>query len=767
MTTKVENPGSVLIAEVGSVTTRVTLVDAVEGETRFIAQAEAPTTADLPHEDVLVGIIEATVNISLITERKLLDDGRLIFPQNSERDGINHIIVVTSAVGNLDVLIVGIANAVSGQSAQRATRCTYTSTLQTVTLDDALLDPEVQNSTSWVERQVTRMLEHEPHVVLLAGGIEDGSRDMPQHLAHVVAFVLKYIASQKQNIQRDTKGVIPVIYAGNTAARDLVVKALSDVTITTLADNIRPTIEEEKLESVRRELIRLYDERVLPKLPGFATLQARSKVPIATVCHAQGIVTRFLAERHRRRVLTIDAGSMASSGFLASPGRFTPAVLSTFGTGYGISTLLDDTTLANIQRWLPFDIDRAELGHWMLNKLLRPNLVPASRKDVLLEHAITCEIIRTIGDTLADEVGALSYDLLIAGGGVLAHAPHPGLAALTLLNALQPTGSEDTMALNIHLDRLGLLAACGAVASLNADAAVTLFDRDVLTNVPLATCIIALGEGSPNRTAVEAELVDTKGRARKISVAYGQIARLSLPRGRRGQLTLRPANDVRIGRNEPGAEVKTEPAAIEGSELGIVIDARGRPLNLPRDDRQRQQLLWDWLVALGAERGGNPFIAGAEPHRTPRSGRLVPTETSLPDRVPAPTNGQAAPAPAPPAPVRPIKPVAAPPPAVTTPAEPPKVKPGTRVSLADLAAAEPPPQKAPPPPAQEPPAKGRRVSFDELRQDAPVPPSPEGQDKIQDDLQACVVRWKNRSGAGCSGDVIRSNFFMWTRCGRG
>jgi hypothetical protein len=70
---------------------------------------------------------------------------------------------------------------------------------------------------------------------------------------------------------------------------------------------------------------------------------------------------------------------------------------------------------------------------------------------------------------------------------------------------------------------------------------------------------------------------------------------------------------VRIGRNEPGAEVRSEVAALEGSALGVVIDARGRPLRLEASQAARQNQLWDWMVALGSEEGALPYDVNAVP----------------------------------------------------------------------------------------------------------------------------------------------------------
>jgi hypothetical protein len=196
------------------------------------------------------------------------------------------------------------------------------------------------------------------------------------------------------------------------------------------------------------------------------------------------------------------------------------------------------------------------------------------------------------------------------------------------------------MAIDIHLDPLGLLTACGALAFANPEAALALFEHDLLSNTPLATCVVALGEGQIGTIAVEAELRIANQEPITISVSHGQIARLPLEIGQRGQLVLRPTSGVRIGRNTPGAEVASEVGALAGSALGVVIDARGRPLHLPEDFAQRQQVLWDWMVALGVENGPLPYETTAPaPDLTPQILPIfVPaTEASLtPDAVATP-----------------------------------------------------------------------------------------------------------------------------------
>ena len=51
-----------------------------------------------------------------------------------------------------------------------------------------------------------------------------------------------------------------------------------------------------------------------------------------------------------------------------------------------------------------------------------------------------------------------------------------------------------------------------------------------------------------------------------------------------------------LGRG-PGREIETK---VSGGVAGIVLDARGRPLTLPEDDKLRRKLLLDWFDSIGA-----------------------------------------------------------------------------------------------------------------------------------------------------------------------
>jgi hypothetical protein len=646
-----ETIGSIVVAEVGSSTTRVLLLDMVEGESRLICQVEKPSTVELPFEDATVGIIQAVYDISKRVGRTLLtEDGQLLMPQNKELDGINNLVVSSSVSGTLGIIITAIASNVSAHSSLNACRSTYSSILQVVTLDDYDKNRELGSgktttdaktpqesvslaATSWIERQVQTMLALTPDVVVIAGGLEGGASDSLKRLAHIVALTTLRISVDASGQHLEQQTTHPVIYAGNSEVADEVRNVLADRAEVIVVDNLRPSLEQERLDPTRKELDRIYHEHVLPNLPGYGNLQALCKTPITTVYHATGLMTRFIAERYQRNILTIDVGSTSSSAFLANPGAYTPIVLGTSGVGYGITTVLKERGVANMMRWLPFPMSAKDMLHWLLNKLVRPHLIPTSREELFLEHAVTREILIMLRDVLNDQHPDTPYDMVFAGGGVLSHAPL-GLAALTILDALQPTAQESL--LDIYLDPLGFIPACGALAALEPDASVTLFDRDVLQNAPLATCVVALGDGKVGKPALEVELTPVRGKPQQLTVKHGEIAHIPLEPGRKASLSIQPTSGVRIGNNAPGAKAESGVVEISGSHLGIVIDARGRPLKLPENDQKRREKLWEWMAALGVVEGESPYLDAPPATDKKATEQEAELEIELPEDAPTP-----------------------------------------------------------------------------------------------------------------------------------
>lgn len=600
-----EHTSAILIANIGTVITHVLLVDEADGDGRVVSAVEVPSTVEPPEEDGSIAILQAAAEISERIGRQLLNNNRLLMPQTAERDGIDEVMIITSAGGLLNIVIGAVSEDISGRSLERAARSNYTNILQKIALDtNKRVDG--QQDLTWIERQIQTLTGLQPDLVLLAGGLVDGARESLVRLAHIIGLTSLGARVDAEGTQQQSMSIRPVVFAGNSAASEAVIEALSGRAKLTVVDNIRPTLEQENLDPTRREIARLYDEMMLTNLPGIASLRRMSNTPIRPTAAAAGLMTRFLAELNQRQVLAVDVGAAATTAHYAAPQQFSPAVLGQVGVSLGAGEILAQVGAARIAAWLPFPISERELTHRILNSMIRPLLPPVTQEDLLIGLALAREALALAYKALQDEQPNPLYDLLIASGGIFRHVP-AGLAALALLDGLQPLGQQSVLAIDMHLDRLGLMAAGGAMIFANPEIALTLFEQDLLQNTPLATCIVVNGEEQLGAQAVEAELRIEGGETRRIQVAYGQIGRIPVHPDERGQLIVRPRGTMRVGANAPGTEASSALAAIHESVLGVIIDARGRPLTMAGEQATRQQQIWDWMTALGAVTGPLPY----------------------------------------------------------------------------------------------------------------------------------------------------------------
>jgi hypothetical protein len=289
-----------------------------------------------------------------------------------------------------------------------------------------------------------------------------------------------------------------------------------------------------------------------------------------------------------------------------------------------------------------------DLQDWVLNKVIRPLTLPQTARDLAIEHALAREALQLAltnltpnsdHSVLSPQSSVLRYDLLVGTGGLLAHAPRPGEAALLLLDALQPTG-EGLGSVELALDTTMLIPALGNLAQHHPAAAAYIFDRDCLAW--LGTAIIAQGRPRETRrggqaqtpTAVTVTVERQKGETETVDVPYGSITVIPLRPDQRAALTVKPAPGFRVGAGEPGKTLKTQPGQeVKGGLVGLIIDARGRPIQLPSDPDLRRSVIRRWWAALDAIPSGETFETG--PFAPPESPPLFTDELPAPPAEPA------------------------------------------------------------------------------------------------------------------------------------
>jgi hypothetical protein len=310
---------------------------------------------------------------------------------------------------------------------------------------------------------------------------------------------------------------------------------------------------------------------------------------------AFGGVIRYLAQHYQMTVVGADVGANSTSLAAATAqGNFTPADHPNAGVGPGAGYVMRAAGAQSILRWLPWAATENEVREYVLARMLRPHAVPADSRELAIEHALARESIRLAlhapGSRLA---GLHPVDVVLGTGGVLAHVAHPGQAALILLDALQPRGIT-----SLVVDTAALALMLGTIPGLAPQAAAELAETDAVPLL-LGSVISTAGEAPPGQPAVRVVLEFPDGRQQVEDVPQGSLLRLPLGLGEHALLSLYPAASVDIGLG-PGQHARaSEP--VEGGALGLVVDARGRPVALPAQAEERIARLREWQRALGME----------------------------------------------------------------------------------------------------------------------------------------------------------------------
>jgi hypothetical protein len=190
---------------------------------------------------------------------------------------------------------------------------------------------------------------------------------------------------------------------------------------------------------------------------------------------------------------------------------------------------------------------------------------------------------------LGTYINQLKVDWLAGTGGLLSHAPRRAQSALILMDGFQPEGvtklAQDSVFMMPHL---------GVLSSVYPDIAMEIFEKDCL--VRLGTCIAPVGQLQKEKEiiALKAEMPD--GTVVEEELTFGTLKIIPLKEYEQARVEIMPAKGFDVGAGQ-GETLTTN---IEGGRLGIIIDARGRPIVLPEDTEEHREKLLEWINALNA-----------------------------------------------------------------------------------------------------------------------------------------------------------------------
>ena len=592
-----DNLHVVIATDCGSTTTKAILIEKKDEGYRQTFRGEAPTTVEAPFEDVTRGVLNAIQEVEELSGRRILDGETIITPA-AGNVGVDIYISTSSAGGGLQMMVAGVVQAMTSESAQRCALGAGAIVMDALAANDGRLPHE----------KIERIRQLRPDMVLLAGGTDGGT------VSHVVELA-EDIAAADPKPRFGTGFQLPVIYAGNADAREEVDKVLGEKTALTVTENIRPTMEAENLGPARHVIHDLFLEHVMAQAPGYRKLMGWAGAPIMPTPGAVGQIMQTIARQQGINVVGVDIGGATTDVFSVFGEIFNRTVSANLGMSYSISNVLAEAGLDAIMRWVAFDLEEADLRDRIKNKMIRPTTIPQLLQELQIEQAIAREALRlafvqhrelAVGlkgvqseRTLADvfEQGAtgesliqmMELDLLVGSGGVLSHAPNRQQSCAMLIDAFQPEGIT-----RLAVDSIFMMPHLGVLSTVDEQAATEVFERDCL--IYLGTCAAPVGEGKFGEVCAE-YAVDLAGGRCEGELRIGELVLLPLEDGETAQMSLRPGRRWDAGAG-PGQAIN---AVVHGGAVGLVLDGRGRPIELAPDDRLRQMAAWQGALNLYGE----------------------------------------------------------------------------------------------------------------------------------------------------------------------
>ena len=213
--------------------------------------------------------------------------------QGDPNTGVDIYISTSSAGGGLQMMVTGVVQNMTGESAQRAALGAGAIVIDVLASNDGRLPHE----------KIERIRTMRPDMILMSGGTDGGA------VTHVVEMA-EYIAAAEPRPRFGAPIRLPLVYAGNKDAQPQVKKILGEKTALELTDNIRPVLERENLAPARNKIHDLFLEHVMQQAPGYKKLIEMAGAPIMPTPAAVGVIMETIAKReasepdrrrHRRR----------------------------------------------------------------------------------------------------------------------------------------------------------------------------------------------------------------------------------------------------------------------------------------------------------------------------------------------------------------------------------------------------------------------------------------------------------------------------------
>jgi hypothetical protein len=267
---------------------------------------------------------------------------------------------------------------------------------------------------------------------------------------------------------------------------------------------------------------------------------------------------------------------------------------------------MKEAGVGNIMRWMPESISEKKVRNIIGNIMaLQPETLTDEERTVqqsairealrlgLEQHrnyATRLKGVRLLRDlgmmfeqALEPSILNLMKTHVVIGRGSIFNDPeNMKIAALLLLDAIQPWGVTE-----ILVDGSSVMPHLGMLLDSNREAALQILSKTCLRR--LGTCVAVKGVAEEGVEAMTLNVSTSEGVSMEETIAFGELKALPLGSGESAKIDFKPTRRFDVGKGR-GRRLE---ANVTGGECGIIIDARGRPMEMPK-----KEVLSTWAESL-------------------------------------------------------------------------------------------------------------------------------------------------------------------------
>lgn len=526
-----------LLIDVGSAWAKASVIGRVRGRWRLVTRVAQPTAWGA-----------GELHRSLLERLEGIVDPRLGGRLDELLASANRIECHTARRPGR-IVVAAVSRELSGGAARRAAEAAGWQVAEIVTLDDG---------RSLADRLAT-LQSVETDAWVIAGGFDESRSPRALEAAALVASARR-------------RGGGPVIWAGGEELAAEVAALFEPGGCTSVA-NVRPDARREVTAPLREHLQGLLR----------SVVARENETHLAAIALPRAIGA--LAAASGLRILAVDIGARGAISALAEPDGTVGSRLHGGGGLAGVATVAGSA--ARVSRLAGDAGDEATVADVLQTLRARPASLPETVEELAATHAAA----RVQAASLVEDAAQGPLDLVIGCGSTIAGAPLPAQSARILLDALRPMGVTQ-----LAVDSASLLGPLGTLPDGEIREGIALLAEDLLQ--PLGTSVVCRG-GEPGRVAMRVT-VHRPGwpDAAPIEVRSGQLQVVPLARGQQAELTIEPGDGVTLGAGRRSPRIE---ALATGGAVGLILDARGIPIVLPRRGDDRRAMIASWRDALARE----------------------------------------------------------------------------------------------------------------------------------------------------------------------